>query len=147
MSMVRVSRSISVILSLGSAVALAQVQSHLPAPTDPAHPIPDVAPPDVPSSPNKPLADRPGKSAGKSADQSRDSKAGISLGGLDANGDGRLSRKEVSGNAGLKSRFGKLDTNGDGYLSPDEYAASVSGSTPSTSGSADVQGKPSDKLR
>src|SRR5262245_48631094 len=102
MNNIRISRSIGAILSLGTAAPLAQPQSHLPPPTDPAHPIPDapdVAPPDIPSSPNKPLGDRIGKPDGRSADRSRDSKARISLGGLDANGDGRLSRKEVSGNA------------------------------------------------
>lgn len=140
--------SVGAIFALGVSAALAQ--TNLPTPTDPSHPIPDVAPPEIPPSQNKPLGDRPGKSGiskpiGKSPDSDSGSAAQFSLGGLDANGDGRLSRKEVSGNAGIKSRFGKLDANGDGYLSPEEYGASASASPPD-SGSADVQGKSTDKF-
>ena len=39
----------------------------------------------------------------------------------DANGDGRISRREVSGKLNMK--FWDIDTNGDGYLSEEEYEA------------------------
>ena len=42
---------------------------------------------------------------------------------IDADADGRISRAEAEGNAGLDARFGSVDTDGDGFATRDEYLA------------------------
>lgn len=47
------------------------------------------------------------------------------LGVLDGNLDGKLSKAETKGTAGLTGKFKKLDTDQDGFLGAEEYAAFV----------------------
>ena len=42
---------------------------------------------------------------------------------IDADADGRISRAEAGGNAGLDARFASVDVDGDGFATRDEYLA------------------------
>ena len=68
---------------------------------------------------------------------------GNQFGTLDANGDGRLSRDEIRGNAGLSGQFSKLDKNGDGNLSRAEYSAGLR-AVPGNAGGSGNSGKGTD---
>jgi len=47
----------------------------------------------------------------------------MTMGGMDANGDGRISRKEAAKSPEISAAFGVADANSDGQLDPDEFDA------------------------
>lgn len=57
--------------------------------------------------------------------------------GLDANGDGRISRNEANSNAEIRRSFRERDTNKDGFLSSEEHSVEARVSVKSGSNSSD----------
>lgn len=144
-------------LVLSSPLLLAQVppppappSSPPSTPAPPATP-PDQSPPDVNVSP--PSDTKPNGSASVHKDRNSlgatgnpDTKSGklrarsgtppSDFAAMDANGDGKLTPDEASGNAGMKGGFNGADKNGDGVLTQGEYEQSFHAQRPKDAPSA-----------
>ncbi len=97
-------------------------------PTSPATPA-------TPATPGKPIKPGMGSDRTREAittDGSATADAGLGMdsrfGGFDTDGNGMLSRDEVSGDASMKGQFKSIDKDNDGNVSSAEYQASLKAS-------------------
>ena len=113
-------RALSTVVALAAAAAVACAFAQ--SAPQPAQAQPSQQPPQTQPQPEPPRTAAAGGSATAPANAAQDAEARRIFRQLDRNGDGYLSREELSGERARSENWAAVDRNGDGRIAPSEFS-------------------------